>query len=49
MTASSAVPGVDFPSDALANIVRRLEESDLPLDLVLYDVTGKPPATVEWE
>ncbi|MGN1207220.1 MAG: glutamine-hydrolyzing GMP synthase [Eubacteriales bacterium] len=49
MTASSAVPGVDFPSDALANIVRRLEEADLPLDLILYDVTGKPPATVEWE
>ena len=49
MTAQSAVPGVDFPADALANIVRRIEASALPVDMILYDVTGKPPATVEWE
>ena len=49
MTAQSAVPGVDFPEDALANIVRRIEAAGLPVDMILYDVTGKPPATVEWE
>ena len=49
MTAQSAVPGVDFPADALANIVRRIEAAGLPVDMILYDVTGKPPATVEWE
>lgn len=48
MTARAAVPGVDFPAEALPNIIRRL--SALPrVDLVLYDTTGKPPATVEWE
>ena len=48
MTARAAVPGVDFPAEALPNITRRL--SALPrVDLVLYDTTGKPPATVEWE
>jgi GMP synthase (glutamine-hydrolysing) len=49
MTAQSAVPGVDFPADALANIVRRIEASLPDIDMILYDVTGKPPATVEWE
>ena len=51
MTAAAARPGVDFPADALENIVRRLSESSIAprLDMVFYDVTGKPPATVEWE
>lgn len=51
MTAQSAIPGVDFPADALANIVRRIESSPIAsdVDMIFYDVTGKPPATVEWE
>lgn len=51
MTAQSAVPGVDFPADALANIVRRVRASGVSeqVDMMFYDVTGKPPATVEWE
>lgn len=51
MTAAAARPGVDFPADALENIVRRLSESSIAprLDMIFYDVTGKPPATVEWE
>ena len=51
MTAQSAVPGVDFPSDALTNIVKRVSESSVAdqIDMIFYDVTGKPPATVEWE
>ena len=51
MTAQSAVPGVDFPSDALAKIVERVQSSAVAgkIDMIFYDVTGKPPATVEWE
>ena len=50
MTAQSAVPGVDFPIEALKAAASEMTErfGDV-LSLVLYDVTGKPPATVEWE
>ena len=50
MTAQSAFPGEDFPVESLKaardEIVERFGDV---ISLVLYDVTGKPPATVEWE
>ncbi len=51
MTAQSAIPGVDFPKDALANILSRIASNPVAekIDMIFYDVTGKPPATVEWE
>ena len=51
MTAQSAIPGVDFPKDALLNILSRIEADPVAekIDMIFYDVTGKPPATVEWE
>ena len=51
MTAQSAVPGVDFPDGALERAAKRIRESTVAdkIDLIMYDVTGKPPATVEWE
>lgn len=51
MTAQSAIPGVDFPKDALANILSRIQTHPVAekIDMIFYDVTGKPPATVEWE
>lgn len=49
MTAQAARPGVDFPADALSSILVQLEKAQLPIDSVFYDLTGKPPATVEYE
>lgn len=51
MTAQSAVPGVDFPKDALKNIVERIGKNPVAdqIDMIFYDVTGKPPGYVEWE
>ncbi len=50
MTARSAFPGKDFPLEGLYaardEILKRFGNE---ISLVLYDVTGKPPATVEWE
>lgn len=45
MTAQSAVPGVDFPADALSNIVSRIRANELlrnKIDMILYDVTASP-------
>ncbi len=50
MTAQSAVPGVDFPREELKSIADEITSRfGDTISLVLYDVTGKPPATVEWE
>ena len=50
MTARSAVPGQDFPLTALDEAVRRIRAAaDADISMIFYDVTGKPPATVEWE
>ena len=51
MTAQSANPGVDFPDGALERAAKRIRESAYAdkIELIMYDVTGKPPATVEWE
>ena len=50
MTAKSAVPGVDFTIDALERTVSEIRAAeDANVSMIFYDVTGKPPATVEWE
>ena len=50
MTARAAVPGVHFPVEALESAAKQIKEKlGDKVDMVLYDVTGKPPATIEWE
>lgn len=50
MTARSAVPGRDFPREMLDRAVARIKaEHGNEIGMILYDVTGKPPATIEWE
>ena len=49
MTGKAAIPGKDIPLKVLRRIVDRIEAECHDIDLVLYDMTDKPPATVEWE
>ena len=50
MTARAAVPGVHFPVEALESAAKQIKQKlGDKVDMVLYDVTGKPPATIEWE
>ena len=49
MTGRPAWVGRDLEPATLDRLAGRLRRALPQLDLVLYDVTGKPPATVEWE
>lgn len=46
--ALTAVP-LDLPWDQLSRIARRLTEEIPEITRVLYEITPKPPATIEWE
>ena len=49
MTGRAAVPGKDIPVSVIRGISERIEAELKNIDLVLYDMTNKPPATMEWE
>jgi GMP synthase (glutamine-hydrolysing) len=49
MTGRPAWPGRDLEPATLDRLAARLRRALPAIDLILYDVTGKPPATVEWE
>ena len=49
MTGRSALIGKDIPESVMKELVEEIEGRFSEIDLILYDVTGKPPATVEWE
>ncbi len=48
-TARSLFPGVDFPLSVLEKVVSRIKKELPEADMVLYDITSKPPAAIEWE
>nr|MBN2277427.1 glutamine-hydrolyzing GMP synthase [candidate division Zixibacteria bacterium] len=49
MTGRPAVIGEDVIREDIADLTAEIENKFREIDLVLYDVTSKPPATVEWE
>lgn len=49
MTGSPAVIGKDIDKTVLESLVKEIEDKFTEIDLILYDITGKPPATVEWQ
>ena len=49
MTGRPAVIGKDVAKEVFSELVEEIESGFPEIDLVLYDVTSKPPATVEWQ
>ncbi|NLY74073.1 MAG: glutamine-hydrolyzing GMP synthase [Firmicutes bacterium] len=49
MTGRPAGIGKDIAKDVLSQLVEEIEKGFPEIDLILYDVTSKPPATVEWQ
>jgi GMP synthase (glutamine-hydrolysing) len=49
MTGRPAFIEEDIPRERVARVVAAIESQFPQIDLILYDVTSKPPATVEWQ
>ncbi len=49
MTGRPAGIGKELAKEVLSELVEEIENSFSEIDLILYDVTSKPPATVEWQ
>jgi GMP synthase (glutamine-hydrolysing) len=49
MTARPAWPGQEFGYGFLTQLAHELASTQQGLEGIYYDITGKPPATVEWE
>jgi GMP synthase PP-ATPase subunit len=48
MTARPAKLGSELPWEVMESLAETLV-AQYPVDWVMYDMTSKPPATVEWE
>jgi GMP synthase (glutamine-hydrolysing) len=40
---------VDLPHEVLANISNRIVNEVKGINRVVYDISSKPPSTIEWE
>jgi GMP synthase (glutamine-hydrolysing) len=49
MTGRPAVIGTDIEADVVRLLVESIENRFEDIEYIFYDITGKPPATVEWE
>ena len=49
MTGRAARIGEEIAPELLSRLAAQIKEGFPEIDLVLYDMTGKPPATVEWQ
>lgn len=49
MTGRPAGIGKEIAKEVLSELVFEIERGFPEIDLILYDVTSKPPATVEWQ
>jgi GMP synthase (glutamine-hydrolysing) len=49
MTGRPAFIGGDITKELVTGLITEIESSLPEIDLILYDVTSKPPATVEWQ
>ena len=49
MTGRPASIGPDVSREEIAGLVDEISGSFSEIDMILYDVTSKPPATVEWQ
>lgn len=49
MTAKTAIPSQDAPLTIIETIVSEIETNLPQIDLIMLDITSKPPATIEWE
>lgn len=49
MTGRSANIGKDISKEIIAELVSDINKTFPEIDLILYDITSKPPATVEWQ
>jgi GMP synthase (glutamine-hydrolysing) len=49
MTGRPASIGKDISKDVISELVADIESGFPEIDLILYDITSKPPATVEWQ